>query len=106
MPINTKPQEILSGLTVILFTLLPRSNQMYVHLTLCNPMDCSPPGSPVHAILQARLLEWVAIPPPEGLPSPGIKPTSLVSPTLAGRLFTTELPGDPNNPVSFLASTL
>ena len=30
-------------------------------LTLCNPMDCSPPGSSVHEILQARLLEWVAI---------------------------------------------
>ena len=29
--------------------------------TLCNPMDCSPPGSPVHRILQARILEWVAI---------------------------------------------
>ena len=29
--------------------------------TLCNPMDCSPPGSPVHGILQARTLEWVAI---------------------------------------------
>jgi len=30
-------------------------------LTLCNPMDCSPPGSPVPGILQARTLEWVAI---------------------------------------------
>ena len=29
--------------------------------TLCNPMDCSPPGSPVSGILQARTLEWVAI---------------------------------------------
>ena len=29
--------------------------------TLCNPMDCSPPGSSVHGILQARILEWVAI---------------------------------------------
>ena len=29
--------------------------------TLCNPMDCSPPGSSVHGILQARVLEWVAI---------------------------------------------
>ena len=29
---------------------------------LCNPMDCSPPGSSVHEILQARILEWVAIP--------------------------------------------
>ena len=31
-------------------------------LTLCNPMDCSPPGSSVHGILQARILEWVPIP--------------------------------------------
>ena len=30
--------------------------------TLCDPMDCSPPGSSVHVILQARILEWVAIP--------------------------------------------
>ena len=30
--------------------------------TLCNPLDCSPQGSSVHGILQARILEWVAIP--------------------------------------------
>ena len=30
-------------------------------LTLCNPVDCSPPSSSVHGILQARVLEWVAI---------------------------------------------
>ena len=30
-------------------------------LTLCDPMDCSPPGSSVHGIFQARVLEWVAI---------------------------------------------
>ena len=29
--------------------------------TLCNPMDCSPPGSSIHGIFQARVLEWVAI---------------------------------------------
>ena len=29
--------------------------------TLCNPTDCSPPGSSVHGILQARILEWIAI---------------------------------------------
>ena len=32
-----------------------------LHLTLCNPMNYSLPGSPVHGILQARILEWVAI---------------------------------------------
>ena len=31
-------------------------------LTLCSPMDCSPPGSSVHGISQARILEWIAIP--------------------------------------------
>ena len=31
-------------------------------LTLCNPKACSPSGSPVHVIFQARILEWVAIP--------------------------------------------
>ena len=30
-------------------------------LTLCDPVDCSPPGSSVHGILQARILEWGAI---------------------------------------------
>ena len=30
-------------------------------LTLCDPVDCSPPGSTAHGILQARILEWVAI---------------------------------------------
>ena len=30
--------------------------------TLCHPTDCSPPGSSVHGVLQARILEWVAIP--------------------------------------------
>ena len=43
-------------------------------LTLCNPMDCSPPGSSVHGILQARILEWVAM--SLDLPDPGIKPQS------------------------------
>ena len=31
-------------------------------LTLSNPMDCSPPGSSVNGILQARILEWAAMP--------------------------------------------
>ena len=35
-------------------------------LTLCDPMDCSPPGSSVHGILQARILEWLPFPSPGG----------------------------------------
>ena len=34
-------------------------------LTLCDPMDCRPPGFCVHGILQARILEWIAIPFPK-----------------------------------------
>ena len=49
----------------------------------CNPMDCSLPGSSVHGILQARILEWVAVPSLGDLPNPGTEPQ--VS-HIAGRL--------------------
>ena len=42
--------------------------------THCEPMDCSPPGSSVHGIFQAKLLEWVAIPVSQDLPNPGFEP--------------------------------
>ena len=62
--------------------------------TLCNPMDCSLPGSSGHGILQARILEWVAIYFFRGSTWLGeIQPTSLASPALAGGFFTTEPPG-------------
>ena len=44
--------------------------------TLCDPMDCSPPGSSVHGILQARILEWVAMPSSMDLPDRGMEPVS------------------------------
>jgi len=47
-------------------------------------MDCSPPGSSAQGMLQARTLKWDAFLTPGGLPDPGIKPTSLASPVLAG----------------------
>ena len=58
-------------------------------LILCDLLDCSPPGSSVHRISQARILEWVAISYPGYLPNPGIEPLSLASPALAGGFFTT-----------------
>ena len=45
-------------------------------LTPCDPMDCSTPGPSVHAIFWARILDWVAIFSPGGLPDPGIEPGS------------------------------
>ena len=45
-------------------------------LTLCNPVYYSPPGSSVHGILQARILEWVACPPLGVLPHPEIETAS------------------------------
>ena len=54
----------------------------------CEPMDCSLPGSSVHGILQARILEWVAT-TSFNLPNSGIKLMSLASLELAGGLFTT-----------------
>ena len=44
--------------------------------TVCDPMDCSPPGSSVHGVLQARILEWVAITFSSDLPDPRFGPGS------------------------------
>ena len=49
--------------------------------TLCNPMGCSPEGSSVHGILQARILEWVAISFSRESSDPGIQSASPTSPT-------------------------
>ena len=49
---------------------------------LCDPVDRSPPGFSVHGILQARILEWGAVPPPGDLRNPGIERNSM-SPALA-----------------------
>ena len=63
---------MVSALAVCLVTQL--------RLILCDALDCILPGSSLPGILQARILEWVACPPPGDLPDPGIKPASLRSP--------------------------
>ena len=52
------------------------SDSCSVCLTPCDSMDCSPPGSSVHGILKARILEWVAICFSRASPDPGIEPRS------------------------------
>ena len=62
--------------------------------TLCDPMDSSLPGSAVHGIFQARILEWAAISFSRDLPNPGIEPESPA-------LQTDALPSEPAS--AFLA---
>ena len=59
--------------------------------TICDTMDDNPQGSSVHGILQARILEWVAISFSGNLPNPMHR--TLGSPALADGSFTNEPPG-------------
>ena len=56
-------------------------------LTLCDPMDCSPPGSSVRVIFQARILEWVTIFFSRASSNPEIELMSPMSPALASGVF-------------------
>ena len=73
------------------------------HVWLCDAMDCSLPGSSVHGLLQARILEWVTIPSPGDLSNPGIEPRS---PTLQEDSLPSESPGKPYVKVPQLCLTL
>ena len=75
---------------------------MYAHsfsdVWLCYLMDCSPPGSSVHGILQARILKWFAISSSRG--SSQSRDRTCIS-CLAGRFFTTEPSGKPKPPFTW-----
>ena len=72
------------------------------HIELfCDPLNCSPPGSSVRGIFQARTLEWVAKPPPGDLPGPGIEPKSTA---LAAGSLPLGHPGRPTAGASILQS--
>ena len=62
------------------------------HIRLCDPVDWNLPGSSVHGILQARILEQFT---PGDLPDPGIEPMSLAFPALTGGFFPTGPLGKP-----------
>ena len=66
-------------------------------LTLCDPMDCSPPGSSVHGnfFFRQEYSSKLPLSPSGDLPDPGIEPASPVSPALAGGFFTTVPSGKP-----------
>ena len=62
---------------------------------LCSPVDCSPPGSPVQGILQARILEWVAVPSCRGSCQTRDQTQVFCGSCIVGGFFTTEPPGKP-----------
>ena len=62
---------------------------------LCDPMDCNLPGSSIHGIFQARILQWVAFSYSRESSPPTDRTHISVSPALAGRFFTTAPPGQP-----------
>ena len=64
-------------------------------LTLCGPLDCRLPGSFVHGIFQARILDWVAIFSPREFSGPRDRTHISCISCIAGRFFTTEPPGKP-----------
>ena len=57
--------------------------------TPCDSVDYSLPGSSIHGIPQAGILEWVAIPLPGDFPDPEIEPVSLMSPALTSGFLIT-----------------
>ena len=81
-------------------SLIFKSDSLHVHaqscLTLCSPINCSPPGFSLHGIFQARILEvQISFCMSGDLPDPGIELVSTVSPALAGGFFTIVPPGKP-----------
>ena len=60
----------------ILALLCMHAKSFQLSLTICDSMDCNPPGSSIHEILQARILEWVAISSPGDFLNAETQPTS------------------------------
>ena len=69
---------------------------LHVCLSLCDLMSYSPPGSSVHEILQARILEWVVMPSSRESSCPRDWTQVSCSSCIAGWFFTSQLPGKPN----------
>ena len=71
-------------------------------LTLCDPMACNLPNSSVHGILQARILEWVAMPSSRGSSPPRNWTWISCIFCITGRFFTAEPPGKPHHSLHIL----
>ena len=86
------PTAILGLLSIS--SLLPNKNSLSVHAklpqlcpTLCNAVDCSPPGSSAMGFSREEYWSWLPFPPPGDFPIIGIQPVFLRSPTLVSGFF-------------------
>ena len=70
-----------------------RAKSLQSYLTFCNTMNCNLTGFSVHGILQARILEWVAMPSSSGSSSPRDQTCISCYSCIAGGFFTAEPPG-------------
>ena len=61
-PLEEEMEYFIFNLLSIKFSMCVNAKLLQLCLNLCNPMECNPPDSSVHVILQARILEWVAMP--------------------------------------------
>ena len=88
-------QTAIFNLSNIFFTVILQWNYSSVHScsvtqscpSLFDPMDCNLPGSSIHGILQARIVEWVAISSSKGFSYPGSKPASASISCIADGFF-------------------
>ena len=90
-PFTSSPETI----AALLMGYVCSARKLQPFPTLCDPMDCSPPSSSVHGILQARIREWVAV--PSSRESSWLRDQTYLScgSCMAGRFFTSEPPGKP-----------
>ena len=69
-PITIGNLQFLLGIKLQTNVLYVYAKSLQSYRTLCNPMDCSPPGSSVHGIFQARIQEWGTLTPSRGSSRP------------------------------------
>ena len=77
------------GIHICSFSVWVHAKPLHLCLILCDPMDCRLPGSSVCGILQARILEWIAMLSSRGSSWPSNWTHVSMSPAMAGRFFTT-----------------
>ena len=93
--VNSWKKLALGEVSVYHSALCVRAELLQPCPTLCNPVDCSPPGFSVHGILQARILEWVAMPSSRGSSWPRDWTHFSCVACIAGKFITAEPPRKP-----------